>query len=423
MATISDIVRLARDQLSDTSENPYWSDQELARHCLDAVRDMWRAMEGLNEHYQQKIESGFILPASTNRLILNTARSVYKIKLVEPTNPNILLPFHKVRYNSLDHYAARGYNSIDLGQITDIETPGSSDEFQTPQGRVYYSIDGRDNPSNPPSLRFAPTIEQAIDLTVTYIPTLESLLSSAATRGSGRDTIFNGTVNPTSPTPQTFFEVDITVPSSSDGQLAFGFPDNAGYTLSPIFEWRLVSDIADPAAAGDSATTANGVSFPISHEGAGLRSGIEGEADYSGKLIDVGNVTLGRNIDGKLLIALDSQLAIDTLLPIEPLRIYRVQRLLGGRSSIVDTDATIPLVGEPDRALMSYVMAFALAKQRDQRTPEPVWLQVYATEKQSVINSLADPGEDTSIASDSNAYPNGSDINVFVGGNFSIDQG
>lgn len=47
-----------------------------------------------------------------------------------------------------------------------------------------------------------------------------------------------------------------------------------------------------------------------------------------------------------------------------------------------------PIPGEADNALYAWCMAFARAKERDDRSPDPNWLAVYATEKQNIITRL-----------------------------------
>ena len=44
-----------------------------------------------------------------------------------------------------------------------------------------------------------------------------------------------------------------------------------------------------------------------------------------------------------------------------------------------------PIPGESDKALVAYAVAFARAKERDDRSPDPNWIAVYATEKQSIL--------------------------------------
>lgn len=47
-----------------------------------------------------------------------------------------------------------------------------------------------------------------------------------------------------------------------------------------------------------------------------------------------------------------------------------------------------PVPGESDQALIAWTVAFARAKEREDRSPDPSWLAVYATEKQHLLQSL-----------------------------------
>lgn len=48
----------------------------------------------------------------------------------------------------------------------------------------------------------------------------------------------------------------------------------------------------------------------------------------------------------------------------------------------------VPIPGEADNALIAWTVAFARAKERDDRSPDPSWLAIYATEKQHLLESL-----------------------------------
>lgn len=50
--------------------------------------------------------------------------------------------------------------------------------------------------------------------------------------------------------------------------------------------------------------------------------------------------------------------------------------------------SVIPIPGEADNALTAWVVAYARAKEREDRSPDPSWLSVYSTEKSHLINSL-----------------------------------
>lgn len=48
----------------------------------------------------------------------------------------------------------------------------------------------------------------------------------------------------------------------------------------------------------------------------------------------------------------------------------------------------VPIPGEADNALIAWTVAFARAKEREDRSPDPNWLAIYATEKAHLLQSL-----------------------------------
>lgn len=51
-------------------------------------------------------------------------------------------------------------------------------------------------------------------------------------------------------------------------------------------------------------------------------------------------------------------------------------------------NSTIPIPGEADNACVAWTVAFARAKEREDRSPDNAWLLIYATEKQHLLQSL-----------------------------------
>jgi hypothetical protein len=47
-----------------------------------------------------------------------------------------------------------------------------------------------------------------------------------------------------------------------------------------------------------------------------------------------------------------------------------------------------PIPGESDLAIKAWIVAYARAKEREDRSPDPNWLAIYATEKQNLLVSL-----------------------------------
>lgn len=50
--------------------------------------------------------------------------------------------------------------------------------------------------------------------------------------------------------------------------------------------------------------------------------------------------------------------------------------------------ANNPIPGESDNALVAWAVAYARAKEREDRSPDPAWISVYGTEKQEILVGL-----------------------------------
>lgn len=61
--------------------------------------------------------------------------------------------------------------------------------------------------------------------------------------------------------------------------------------------------------------------------------------------------------------------------------------VLGVQQYNIHTDNPIP--GESDHALIAWIVSYARAKEREDRSPDPAWMAVYATEKQSLLMRMA----------------------------------
>lgn len=51
-------------------------------------------------------------------------------------------------------------------------------------------------------------------------------------------------------------------------------------------------------------------------------------------------------------------------------------------------DSLNPIPGESDNALIAYIVAFARAKEREDRSPDPNWLAIYQTERDHILVRL-----------------------------------
>lgn len=55
---------------------------------------------------------------------------------------------------------------------------------------------------------------------------------------------------------------------------------------------------------------------------------------------------------------------------------------------LTSPDAFVPIPGEADMAIIAWTVAYARAKERDDRAPDAEWLTIYATEKEHILESL-----------------------------------
>jgi hypothetical protein len=55
----------------------------------------------------------------------------------------------------------------------------------------------------------------------------------------------------------------------------------------------------------------------------------------------------------------------------------------------VPLNGTNPIPGESDNAIKAWIIAYARAKEREDRSPDPNWLAIYATEKQNILVRMA----------------------------------
>lgn len=78
------------------------------------------------------------------------------------------------------------------------------------------------------------------------------------------------------------------------------------------------------------------------------------------------------------------------IIKVAPKVTSRVLISFGYVPSLPDLNTTmkVPIPGEADNAIIAWTVAYARAKERDDRSPDPAWLAIYATEKQNLLQSL-----------------------------------
>lgn len=57
-------------------------------------------------------------------------------------------------------------------------------------------------------------------------------------------------------------------------------------------------------------------------------------------------------------------------------------------SASISSSDNVPIPGDCDNALVAWTVAYARAKERDDRAPDPNWLNIYSGERTRLLNSL-----------------------------------
>jgi hypothetical protein len=156
--TIQTIVTRARRPLREATAS-FWSDAELLDHALDAISDLWRMVIDLHqEHYLTIDETNVSLAANTGT-ITGIPSDCFRIVSIEArdlssSSDAIGLEFLPRDWNHPEMVNARRSSAV------------------SPRGQtIYYTVTGKGPPVDTLSVRVAPRVTDAVNLTLAYVPT------------------------------------------------------------------------------------------------------------------------------------------------------------------------------------------------------------------------------------------------------------
>lgn len=64
---------------------------------------------------------------------------------------------------------------------------------------------------------------------------------------------------------------------------------------------------------------------------------------------------------------------------------------------VLTTASINPMPGETDNAVVAWTVAYARAKEREDRSPDPEWLAIYATDKANLVTSVLPPRQEDEL--------------------------
>lgn len=156
MATlISSLVSQSRLHLVETSA-VYWTDAELVSIINNGIKDLWRRINDLYQDYFVTVDATNMSLAANSSTITGVPTDVFRVVSIEPrvlgqSSPNPGLIFKPRKYTHPDFVQARACPAID------------------PSGAIiFYTVMNPGAPVGAPTIRLAPQVTAAVNLTVVY---------------------------------------------------------------------------------------------------------------------------------------------------------------------------------------------------------------------------------------------------------------
>lgn len=166
MATlISTLVTRARKPLLEATAR-FWTDADLLVHAVDGINDLWGAILDLHQEHFNTIDETNVSLAANATSLTGVPSDVFRIGGIYPRDLTTSgaarnLTFEPRDFNHADFIGARSLSP------------------QDPNGQtVYYCLNGAGAPVSAPTIRIAPKLNAAVDLTLVYVPTFGALTAS-----------------------------------------------------------------------------------------------------------------------------------------------------------------------------------------------------------------------------------------------------
>lgn len=161
MATpIADIITQCRRARLQEVVPRFWTQDELVGHFNAGMRDLWKALKDVYQDHFRTIDDTNVSLAASATTLTGVPTDVATVLGIEPRDPvSRPIIFVQKDYLHPDFQAARF---------------AGAQSAQDPSQRsvIYYDIDGAGGPVAAPTIRIAPPLSSALNLTLIYVPVL-----------------------------------------------------------------------------------------------------------------------------------------------------------------------------------------------------------------------------------------------------------
>lgn len=160
--TLAQIEAGARIHLSEEAPK-FWTSAELRAHAKFCEKDLWRAIVDLKgEHYLTINATDVRIEADSDTLV-GVPDNVHKVYNIEVADPNVNSASSRLFFTPLD------WNHKLFASARTRDTMDASGG-----GEIYYAIIGQGAPVGPPTIKIAPTLSSDVELSFSYVPTLDT---------------------------------------------------------------------------------------------------------------------------------------------------------------------------------------------------------------------------------------------------------
>lgn len=159
---LSDIELRTRQRLNEPIPR-YWSSDELVGIIGDGIRDLWRDIVDLKQEHFLVVNTTDVSYGVSATQLSGVPVDVHKVYLMEPrsvtsNSANQGLQFVPLPYNHIRFQRARSMDPV---------TPSNE--------TIYYEITSQGAPVNAPAILCAPKVTSAVNISLSYVPTLGTL--------------------------------------------------------------------------------------------------------------------------------------------------------------------------------------------------------------------------------------------------------
>lgn len=146
----------------------FWSSAELIDIAILGCHDLWRAINDLFKAYFITIDITNVSLAASSNTLTGVPADLFRVVSIEPrvlgeNNPNAGLIFKPREYTHPDFVRARAYGAV-----------------EPKNNIIFYEVMSAGAPVAAPTIRVAPQVSSAVDLTLVYNHVLGTLTAESA---------------------------------------------------------------------------------------------------------------------------------------------------------------------------------------------------------------------------------------------------